>query len=73
MHQNTQNEPQQQKMQESVNESEETSELKKEPQVEQMNDRDVEKDDNEHKEYVLPENSRLDGTTSKRPWKAQAV
>lgn len=30
-----------------------------------MNDKDGEKDDNEHKEYVLPENSRLEGTTSK--------
>lgn len=30
-----------------------------------MNDKDGEKDDNEHKEYVLPENSRLEETTSK--------
>lgn len=60
-----QNEPQLQEKQELANEFEETSELKKEPQVEQMNNKDGEKDDNEHKEYVLPENSRLEGATSK--------
>ena len=52
-------------MQEPANESEKTSKLKKELQVEQMNDKNEEKDDNEHKEYVLPENSRLGGATSK--------
>ena len=60
-----QDEPQQQEIQEPANESEETSELKKEPQVEQTDDRSREEEDNEHKEYVLPENSRLEGATSK--------
>ena len=60
-----QNEPQLQEIQESANESEEASEIKKEPQAEQTDDRNKEKDNNERKEYVLPENSRLEGTTSK--------
>ena len=60
-----QNEPQLQEIQESANESEETSELKKEPQAEQTDDRNKEKDNDERKEYVLPENSHLEGTTSK--------
>lgn len=60
-----QDKPQQQEIQKPVNELERASELKKESQVEQTDDRSREEEDNEHKEYVLPENSRLEGTTSK--------
>ena len=49
--------------QEPANEPEKSSELKKEPQVEQTDER--EKKNDGHREYIRPEDSRLEGSASK--------
>ena len=66
-----QDEPQPQEIHEEIqeheqkltNEPEKSSELKREPQVEQTDER--EKKDDGHREYIRPEDSRLEGSASK--------